>query len=354
MARSGKPSEFDLLATDRHFVQEFVVDHERSIQAFRDDTTGWFRHHLGEGDLADSEKPIRHITTVHTCWESLLEDRNRVQSDHLAEKRYEERLNELVKFAKLALQHPGYWRSEEAGFIYCRTRTLGVITRYAQEAALAYPDATKLLLSQIWTSQPTGKLLGAYGAREIVDDPADAQTPPTAAAYPTNAYHTYWATTALRRAPDGCYPAERERHLAAGSHRLRLIASEQMALLAAESTFADPQQLAWAITGIVYHAQGTDLVQGAQTYPNRQAGLEEVLRPAGQPGRVGARSPSVQLLQRIRQCLLLHLRDPWGNARCRDRSHRRRAGTVREHAASVCQAPRQVAQERQGDCAPNE
>ncbi|WP_182525117.1 AAA family ATPase [Nocardioides dongkuii] len=270
-------SDFDQLAADRHFVQEFVVDHERSVLTFRDDEatggTGWFKHREDEQHIVTDGKPVRHITTVHTCWESLLEDRKGIRSDNDSGLRYAERLGELVKFAKLALQHPEHWRSEEAGFIYCRTRTLGVITRYAQEAIEAFPSETKALLQQIWSCQPDNKLLGAYGAREVVIDPNLASEAPATVSYPTNAYHTYWATTALRRAPASASPPEKNQHLAAGSHRLRLIASEQMALLAADSPFADPQQLAWAVTGIVCHAEGTDLVQGAQTYHIVRQGL---------------------------------------------------------------------------------
>lgn len=277
MAANSQQTEFDQLAADRHFVQEFVVDHERSILAFRDDEntggTGGFKHHEDEQQVGVPSKPVRHITTVHTCWESLLEDRTGIRSDKTAELRYAERLEQLVEFAKTALRHPEHWRSEEAGFIYCRARTLGVITRYAQDAIEALPNETSTLLSQIWSCQPVDKLLGAYGAREVVVDPNTASEAPTTVSYPTNAYHTYWATTALRRTPASASPSEKEQHLVAGSHRLRLIASEQMALLAADSPFADPQQLAWAVTGIVYHAQGTDLVQGAQTYHIVRQGL---------------------------------------------------------------------------------
>jgi hypothetical protein len=272
MAKEPTPAEFDVLADARHRVQEFVVDHVVSVMSFHDEASGWFAHSAGQ-PIEQDERAVRHITTVHTCWESLLEDRRGLRVRSRVAKEYNGRLLQLEEFAALALSHPDAWMSEKAGYIYCRARSLGVITRYAPAAAAQHPENTKELLSQIWTCQPLDRRQGAYGAREVVEPPS--QHPPQVADYPTNAYHTYWSTTALRRADDAWAPAEKAAHLKAGADRLRLIACEQMALLAADSSFADPQQLAWAINGIVYHANETDLVQGAQTYHIVQQGLRQ-------------------------------------------------------------------------------
>src|SRR5207247_1558555 len=130
------------------------------------------------------------------------------------------------------------------------------------------------LFEQIWSSQPDPKTVGAYGIREVTTDPyldVDGE-----ARYPTNAYHTYWATTSLRRVIDTTWaPDHAQAHLAAGADRLRLIAGEQMALLAAGSSFADPQQLAWAVTGIVHQARPTDLAQGGRVYHVVRQGLRQ-------------------------------------------------------------------------------
>lgn len=272
MAKRSRPSEFDLLAKARHFAQEFVVDHDQSVMAFYDAPTGWFRHSADMPIEPDPARPIRHITTIHTCWESLLEERRSLRVSDSALADYEQRLAALEDFASAALKHPTHWMSEKSGFMYCRSRSLAVISRFARNAAASNPENSKALLSQIWDCLPSEKRYGAYGAREVVEAPP---TKTEKSSYPTNAYHTYWATTALRRAAPEWAPDLAEDHLKAGADRLRLMAGEQMALLAAESPFADPQQLAWAVTGIVYHAQATDLVQSTQTYHIVRQGLRQ-------------------------------------------------------------------------------
>lgn len=267
--------DFEELVEARHFAQEFVVDHQVSVMAFNDaGGTGWFRHASDSTiEPPSEERPVRHITTGLTCWESLLENRRRLRIDGSALAQYQARIASLNEFAELALSHPKQWKSENSGFMYCRARSFGVITRYGRTAAERVSTNARNLLDQLWTSQPEGALVGAYGIAEVSTPPPEKDKQQT---YPINAYHTYWATTSLKRASEFGWSSEsNNKRLAAGADRLRLIAGEQMALLAAGSSFADPQQLAWSISGIVYLAKTTDLSQGGQTYHLVRQGLRQ-------------------------------------------------------------------------------
>jgi hypothetical protein len=271
-------TRFDDLSHARHLAQRFVIGHRDSLRSFHDETTGVFRAYPGESLDVDGKR-VRHITTTNTCYESLLDVADLTTQNAVND------ATELLKYSHSALDAPSEWRSEGAGFAYCRARSLGAITRYASQALTDHPAATAQLLTELWAHPQDEPLLGAYGVREFTNDPSEVAAsrlgPPS---YPVNAYHTYWATTALVRTPIVCRPDSFDEHLRAGIDRLRLILTEQIAQHDASSSHVDPQQLAWAIAGVAFHSTTDELIQGSETYHILLQGLKTLFAQQNERG----------------------------------------------------------------------
>jgi ATPase family associated with various cellular activities (AAA) len=241
--------DFEALRAGRKAIREFSVRHYASVAAFRVDGLPWF----------DVEEPIEnpgddggahHRTTVATCLESLLDDGS-VEARRL--------IDEVAPvFVTRALREPfNEWKSDGAAFVYSRVRTLPALIEFAPEQAAAEATALKEHLEFVWANvsvEPPNQAVREATLRdgenpdELTIDNAPESLERT---YPANAFHTYWALKTL----DACNRLSETQEVTAKFQQEREIAllwtqnmlSAQVAMHAARSDQADPNQLAWAL-----------------------------------------------------------------------------------------------------------
>jgi len=274
---------FGELAQARADLNKLVLGHRESVHYFASDR-GFRRLSADVSDSTAAEPPdirnldvgekVKGITTSLTCFESLQE------APPSAEAKVADRDSErLQAFVDSALDHPDDWRSEGAARRYCIVRGAGPILRAdGLELAPARRSALVALLREVWdvvgddpetrgiyedtlaarppvlvASEVTGSSPGAgdVGAGASTTAPAPTPVPPPEYRYPPNAFLTYWALRGLLGLTElSSDPALAHQSSIADAWIFGVVGRE-IALHYDDATSTDPQQLAWALCGVV-------------------------------------------------------------------------------------------------------
>ncbi len=212
---------------------------------------------------------VRHLSLSASCLESLreawLEDDEKRSSKEL-------KLKEAVdEFAAEALGRPmERWESEGGGYIYCRVRTLPeILTSAAQDVIEGAKEKIEEHLKFIWSEVCANA--GRQGIWERNYVAADAGlTEKTGGTgeedsetqYPPNAFLTYWGMRTLECAANRqlCDSDLFEQQRKIAQLWLQRSLAAQIALaIASSSERADPQQLCWALCGMLRYADREEL-----------------------------------------------------------------------------------------------
>jgi hypothetical protein len=239
--------EFEALREARKAIREFGGRHYSSVEAFRAADQPWFKVQLS--DIDHDDKRAHHRTTVATCLESLADADTKVADTLIAEV--------APAFASRALNEPfDRWKSDGAAFVYSRVRTLPAILRFAPQIAEEHQSAIREHVDLVWAD--VGLAAPGQAVREATmkSGKSKALTVQNASellerTYPANAFHTYWAL----RTFDSCTRLFGEDYFDSSLTEKREVAllwtqnmlGAQVALHAANSEQADPNQLAWAL-----------------------------------------------------------------------------------------------------------
>lgn len=190
-----------------------------------------------------------------TCLESLAASLDRKQAEEARES--------LLRFAKHALKRPDCWSSDNGGFVYCRVRALGSILRthpsLINELDEEQSENLLKLLRQAW--RPSGER-ASFGLSERTSDPYGEQQAGDSAGqggYPPNAFLTYWGLIALEHLSPDLRGDLRDACHEPAVDWLEKTLTVQVAYHYQGSVYADPQQLAWALCGLVRFAKGDGL-----------------------------------------------------------------------------------------------
>jgi ATPase family associated with various cellular activities (AAA) len=240
--------DFEPLRDARKAVREFSARHYASIEAFRAVGKPWFKVQRNDPDHGNDR--VHHRTTVATCLESLA-DADSTNARAL--------IDEIApEFASRALQEPfDNWKSDGAAFVYSRVRTLPAILQFAPETAKEHADRIREHLDFVWAN--VALAAPDQAVREATVKPGLKEEPLTIEnsaerlerTYPANAFHTYWALRTLDSCErlfgaayrDSSFEDKKDIALLWTQNML----AAQVALHAAESDQADPNQLAWAL-----------------------------------------------------------------------------------------------------------
>lgn len=168
----------------------------------------------------------------------------------------------LSSFISHALTTQEGWQSDDAAWVYCRVRTLGSAMRLLDVDSATWDDARRTnlraLIEQAWQSRFDDG--GSFGLREATASPIGNLGLGEKAGprqYPANAFLTYWGLLAAKLASDANLLSTEEdaptspRSLAAAEDWLQEALASQVAFHFNRSRFADPQQLIWALCGLV-------------------------------------------------------------------------------------------------------
>jgi hypothetical protein len=258
--RDPSALDFDELRKTRHQLRDFLeIYHERSIGEFEVPyAEGWFKLHAeGPPPTRAAERTTKgNLSTSATCVESLL------SADPGAAERT------ALAFSKESLK-TGPWHSDGGAAVYCPARTLPVVLRFATRVGPPTEKRTASFLGIIWSAIELSP--DRHGVREAyafsdkgiqgfpwqpdVLSSGEHSLTPSAAGYPPNAFHTYWA---LR-----CFEEYRDRGGAVTGiavpapdigTRVRLawawcrsVLALQTALCRSSSPVFDGDQLGWAL-----------------------------------------------------------------------------------------------------------
>jgi ATPase family protein associated with various cellular activities (AAA) len=249
------------LADARRTLNEDVRRHRDSVNFFASDA-GFFRTALqvNNGAAVPPVAPLAPdavlsgVTTTATCFESL-------QSALLDPETSDPRgfsglakldLERLTAFANNATGRTEDWRSEGAARRYCIVRASAPLLRMVEvEDTGPIENALNWVWSHvspvpgreaIFEVAPLANAGQAGGDQWLIDDDPKRR-------YPPNAFLTYWGLMATRE-----LPAVAEAHADAVNQSklwLRQVVGRESAYVYGGETASDPQQLAWAITGVV-------------------------------------------------------------------------------------------------------
>lgn len=266
------------LAEARRLLLEDVRPHRLSINYFAS-TGGFYRTANVVPDDTDPEDPpavvpvvdgakLKGITTALTCFESLKDSIRRPDESgpHTFGGLVGTDKARLDAFAANAAAFPDHWRSEGEARRYCVVRAAGPMLRLA---SLDDTEPINGLLRAIWKRvTPAPPASGIYevarpaqpehpvGAEpeHAVDEPAEQVPPPgdlepLEYRYPPNAFLTYWAIQGLLALPD--LRAEMQPRLHIAETWLYSVIGREVTLQYDDVHGRDPQQLAWAICGLV-------------------------------------------------------------------------------------------------------
>lgn len=210
----------------------------------------------GEAEAAAElgQRKVSGITTTFTCLESLI--------DAGTEER-KAAIDATREFAALALENPNDWRSEDAATIYCRARALApLLETYGFELTSDQRQSARGLLEEAWRyvkPEPGSEAIFelATPVKQEDNQPAadDLDVNDVEARYLPNAYLTYWGLASLKAAelsnvvePDDAeFKVKRD----CAAIWLEKCIGTHVSLHAINSRHCDPQQIAWAICGLV-------------------------------------------------------------------------------------------------------
>lgn len=268
------------LAEARRLLLEDVRPHRASINYFAS-AQGFYRTANAVPGGGDPQDPppvlpiengadLKGITTGLTCFESLddaIGPPDDSEPDTFSGLHESDRAR-LNAFAENAAAFPENWRSEGEARRYCVVRAAGPMFRLA---ALPDPDPVKALLKKVWKLvSVTPAANGIYevaraghpnrgsvdnhvvaaGNNEVADDiPPAADLEPLEYRYPPNAFLTYWGIQGLLALPDLRVEMQPRLHIA--ETWLHSVIGREVALQYDDVHGRDPQQLAWAICGLL-------------------------------------------------------------------------------------------------------
>lgn len=245
----------------REELRQAVSVHAPSVRSFYRADAGSFALHVPSdasipledtvdeldepAEAAEDERLVKGLTTTFTCLESLLDG---LYGDRHDEVQAETR-QLLVDFADKALDRKEDWQSEGAAKTYCRVRSLAPLFRHYRDLDGARLGTAEALLREAWS--PVRARPGREGIIEVGNRAFEGRIE---GHYPPNAYLSYWALEALLYAPN-----EVKNELEASRRIVELWLEKwlgvQVSLHFAESPRCDPQQIAWAIAGLLIARQ---------------------------------------------------------------------------------------------------
>lgn len=216
------------------------------------------------------QEALSGITTTFTCFESLREVADRPGG--LLHDRDQSRLQ---AFVDSALDRPHQWRSEGAARRYCIVRAIGPILRFdGLSVEGTRQEHLAELVREVWrvvgddpetrgvyeVAVPPGGAVPSPGSDAPPDaDPSAEATSPSGAGqnvpavyrYPPNAFLTYWALRAFPALGDDSSTPEYQHRFGVAESWLYGAVGREVALHFDGATGRDPQQLAWAVCGVV-------------------------------------------------------------------------------------------------------
>ena len=254
--------DFRFLQAARHELIDICKRHWSSVWSFQaPEDRPWFL--LTSDEPPSSDPGVRHLSSSASCLESLHEA---WVVDEKLEAEQSVRLQTVVdQFSKDALAHDQTeWQSEGGGHIYCRVRTLPeILTSASSDVVKCTRGEILKHLEFIWSDVHADR--GHQGIWEHnfstpgVDD-SDPDKKPAEPQYPPNAFLTYWGLRTRERAENRglCEKDafDRERKLA--QLWLQRTLASQVAL-SESSDLADPQQLCWAVSGMLRYGDKEEL-----------------------------------------------------------------------------------------------
>lgn len=239
---------FQEFVEKRRLLWEFCRLQYPSIQHFHAGLSYAIRREEIENKEIKSDE-VRHLTSTVTCLECLLGSPERFMPAGISQVRQIKA--EAVRYANAAiLKPPDEWKSDKSASIYCRCRTLPLVTQYLAEWHDSIRDHLEAILKQL--TDPKRFAIGEA-------DPQQTQV----VQYPPNAYHTFWTLetlTSLTSRRDGNFPSKYKDlatslGLEAQAEKLERWAREtlayQVSLHSAESSLLDSDQLAWALAIVI-------------------------------------------------------------------------------------------------------
>jgi hypothetical protein len=279
---------FKELAEARRQLNEAVVAHRPSVNFFA--STEGFRRKapdLAGGAplvppevalLGDAES-IRGVTTAYTCFESLDDafldptDPDPERFSGLTEKDR----NSLVNFTNNALPRTDKWKSEGSARRYCIVRAIPPLVKLLPEHADS--PALKALVNEVWSHvniEPEHRAI--YEVAAPFNNPdADGNQPGEAhedegETYPPNAFLTYWGIRSLQALPEVLEATSLQ--LGIAEMWLQGAIGREIGLQYAEVEDRDPQQLAWAISGMLVARPKSIAERSEDTKALIEAGLK--------------------------------------------------------------------------------
>lgn len=322
-------SVLQALIRDRLWLIEFVRAHHRSVNYFAS-ATGFFKtaQHRAQSNADDEAPPpgievvpqdgqLSGITSGFTCFESLsaaFPAPNALQADTDTDR--------FERFRTRCLRLPDQWESEGAAERYCIVRGIGGLLNWQGDLPLEEEQRltlVDLIENRVWalighepyrrgvyeTPKPAVKAGATNGGnrqgdgegqREGADrvdrggeaveggtHPATSIPPRPPYAYPPNAFLTYWALLARRK----LFPTDDEGRTDADDiveSWLQSVIGQELALLHLGSREADPQQLLWAICGLVIGRETPLAERQDGTAALVRAGIEAFFAEQGEDG----------------------------------------------------------------------
>lgn len=288
--------DFDSLTSLRVELQALSAMHGPALLCFRDESRTCFGINeavsmIDVGEEHPSEKSLRHVTSSTTCIESLYDmPRRELMNAQPGQSVTSRQSNKEIyaSFTELALRYPDEWESDSAAHVYCRVRGLAPLLRLRADRDFSSAEKAVVtrLLRYAWASHEPGALMGLrerggylpkpfMDEAEITDEELVLLSSTSTATYPANAFLTYWGMVALDSARE--FSAElgnlHQKRFATARAWMRDCLNTQIALHFATSPLADPQQLGWAICGLVAFPPEDLASKSSPSYTSLAAGL---------------------------------------------------------------------------------
>ena len=254
---------FPDLAEARRLLNEDVRRHRDSVNFFASDT-GFHRtaadvdlnlHQPPDIQQLDPEQPLSGVTTAATCFESLataLLDVESREPSRFAGLSEGDRAR-LDAFAASAFPRTVDWRSEGAARRYCIVRAAAPLVRLCPQGDTA---AVEEAVGWVWAHvTPVEGREAIYEVARLSDDEGGGDPDHWAIddddrrRYPPNAFLTFWGLASLGSLP--ALVAEYGDQASRARLWLRQVVGRECAYVSDDSQHCDPQQLAWAIAGVI-------------------------------------------------------------------------------------------------------
>lgn len=232
------------LVDARRELAELTRPHRDSVNFFAADW-GFHRTSVDVKSPVDPEPPsiavladpaeLKGITTALTCFESLMDAASADGRSSL----FPADDARLKQFAENALSHPGSWKSEGAARRYCIVRAAAPLMSFGYDKN----PALRSNLEEVWKTVESDP--ARCGVFEMGQDANGVPGLP----YPPNAFLTYWALKAMQHAPT--VRRGIQSRIDGTETWLRSVVGREVALHFDQVPGRDPQQIVWAIGGIL-------------------------------------------------------------------------------------------------------